>query len=67
MTTDLAVDVEAGLGDVPDYALHATLLRAAALIRAAASGHVVERKTALAKFAPIHAYWRRRDGKIRYG
>lgn len=61
MTADLAVEVEAGLGDVPDYAMNAGLLCTAGLIRVAASEYAAERKTALAKLAAIHAYWFRRD------
>lgn len=62
MTTDLAVDVEAGLGDVPDYAIQAVLLRGAAVIHAAASDYVQGRRAALTEFAAAHVHWLRRHG-----
>lgn len=62
MTTDLAVEVETGLGDVPEYATQAVLLRGAAIIHAAGSGYVQERRAALTDFAAAHAYWLRRYG-----
>ena len=43
--------------------LRSTSTGGLAVVAAAASEYVQERKTALVKFSPIHAYWRRLDGK----